>query len=1169
MTRTRIVLLGTLAVVASVYVYQGIDEHLERHARLERGRESMKRSKDAEVAAARLPLPDYAMQSQAGKSPEAAIESAWQLREMAFFENLLANGQFDVLVVPFQVEQNALDRPTRSLMSAQLAIGIAAAQSVKVPDPYLVARALGDGARRFKPESVYRLARKLGVRRIVWGYVGHSSKAMSLLIGSQERDAKGLIDANTQMAVQRFSNIAFSDEDPPILVYQTLLPGVLKAIGVGAPAPESAGAAVARNSNDLVPTPLDAARSLSDPAADARFLQLMAALTPTNADRIRERLVEKSLLAVLRMPADSPDYRVLKARTLMQLGLRPAALRTLGAPATAEENHLQAMLNGNLPDVERFAPQVKPKVNALIAQLELNAIATAFDSRTSKQSAESASSLGLPGRDWPFLAARAFTDWDRWSQFDNMAVKRALDRDFPLADFTAESLLRGTAMLGDLDKLQAAVDLSVAKHVRRVLETHPTDYCCKEVGGRLTPLEYLDFLDSIALDNLMRRAELRSMQDLPDDEMKFLAQIESEYADHPQFAVAHSRAKIDKAKRAERTEQEHLRKSAYIDALHALYWEHGQTHASSDAVSIYFSNQLGAVSLFFPDLYGDDYPCHPFYTWLGDPAAAIRMSAIDYYPVRFVTHNFGGASGLAFTERTAESIRNRFIGHPERAVLLARISAAKGDEATAERLYREALHPNSAQWDLYAGLGRLLFEDARIEQAAKIFAAYPGFRKGSGVNSVDLSNHAYFAGSLFYWSGNFERAAPLYRIAAELETGSDASLSSDIRLRLLDNDYVGAMVMSLQRAQRYHSEFAYRDYLGLLHATGHSKEAWDAFGTLIAQIDTPQVWETALVGHRLEGATEAQIAAWAAQGLTRNGGRDFAFAPTYLVRAAVTDRMPTSELASLIAGIDRPVWQYAGHIERESADGKKHAYLHLSPDGTPVKPSRFPVTSKRIPVKSDLVYFVEGYRAMRLGDFAAARATFQESAELYELRMEPFNYLLPYYAYAAAKSGEISQVEALINTTPIPWRRFDYYLAKAVLSALSGKPDDALKSLQLARNRRPFTGARPLFIEYQFAETIEWLYGETHDIRYRDIALNWAKKNQTLTPWAAWTYALEAKLGATASDRRRAMAMAYYLDKNSERLGMLPAQEVKAASKAMADRNPFLPKKLETRKDAV
>ncbi len=488
------------------------------------------------------------MQNQAGRSPEAAVESAWQLREMAFFENLLANGQFDVLVVPFQVEQNALDRPTRSLMSAQLAIGIAAAQRLKVPDPYLVARALGDGARRFKPESVYRLARKLGVRRIVWGYVGHSTKAMSLLIGSQDRDAKGSIDANTPMAVQRFANVAFSDEDPPILVYQTLLPGVLKAIGVEAPAPESAGALAGRNSNDLVPTPLDAARAPPDPAADARFLQLMAALAPKNADRIRERLVEKSLLAVFRMTPDSPDYRVLKARTLMQLGLRPAALRTLGVPATAEENHLQAMLNGNLPDVERFAPQVKPTVNALIAQLEFNAIATAFDSRSRKQSGERASSLGLPGRDWPLLAARAFIEWDSWAQFDNMAVKRALDRDFPLADFTAESLLRGTAILGDFDKLQTAVDLSVARHVRRVLEAHPADYCCKDVQGRLTLLDYLDLLDSIALDNLLRRAELRGMQDLPDDAMKHLAQIESEYADHPQFAVAHSRAKINTGK---------------------------------------------------------------------------------------------------------------------------------------------------------------------------------------------------------------------------------------------------------------------------------------------------------------------------------------------------------------------------------------------------------------------------------------------------------------------------------------------------------------------------------------------------------------------------------------------------------------------------------------------
>ena len=70
------------------------------------------------------------------------------------------------------------------------------------------------------------------------------------------------------------------------------------------------------------------------------------------------------------LPPDSPDYRVLKARALMYMGLRPAALRSLGTPATAEQKHLFAVLNGNLPEVQSNRPGVAPGIRALIAMVE-------------------------------------------------------------------------------------------------------------------------------------------------------------------------------------------------------------------------------------------------------------------------------------------------------------------------------------------------------------------------------------------------------------------------------------------------------------------------------------------------------------------------------------------------------------------------------------------------------------------------------------------------------------------------------------------------------------------------------------------------------------------------------------------------------------------------------
>jgi hypothetical protein len=107
-------------------------------------------------------------------------------------------------------------------------------------------------------------------------------------------------------------------------------------------------------------------------------------------------------------------------------------------------------------------------------------------------------------------------------------------------------------------------------------------------------------------------------------------------------------------------------------------------------------------------------------------------------------------------------------------------------------------------------------------------------------------------------------------------------------------------------------------------------------------------------------------------------------------------------------------------------------------------------------------------------------------------------------------------------------------------------------------HRRPFTEKRPVYTEYQFAEICEWLFDATRQAGYRAMALDWAKKNQVTQPWFAWSYAVEARLSTNPAERSRAMAMTYYLDRNSERLSRLPKSEVQQAVKESGGRNPFL-----------
>ena len=126
------------------------------------------------------------------------------------------------------------------------------------------------------------------------------------------------------------------------------------------------------------------------------------------------------------------------------------------------------------------------------------------------------------------------------------------------------------------------------------------------------------------------------------------------------------------------------------------------------------------------------------------------------------------------------------------------------------------------------------------------------------------------------------------------------------------------------------------------------------------------------------------------------------------------------------------------------------------------------------------------------------------------------------------------------------------------MSGIAGKPDDALPLLKRALYTQHSTEARIVFPEYEYTEILEWLYESTKNARYRELALEWARTSQTTQPWQAWPYAVYAKLSQDGQDRRRAIAMAYYLDRNSVRLNTIPKREIERAVKEFGPRNPFL-----------
>lgn len=431
-------------------------------------------------------------------------------------------------------------------------------------------------------------------------------------------------------------------------------------------------------------------------------------------------------------------------------------------------------------------------------------------------------------------------------------------------------------------------------------------------------------------------------------------------------------------------------------------------------------------------------------------------------------------------------------------------------------------------------LGSLLFGEAARERASRVFMEFPGLKLGRD-NPVAVANYAYQAGSLFYWGGDFARAVPLYTIAARLNTGSDSSLSSATRLALLSGDYLEALQGSLERAKRYGTPSAYGDYLGLLHAFGYSKQAWQPFGTLVRQTENPDpIWQSALVGHRLQGASLADIAAWVQQqpvpaSTTAYGALPAAsYGAMYFVHAALTDRVVSADALARIEALLPPL---------------------------KVPDPAHPKTAQTI--REAKAEYAEAYSALQEGRFDAAMGLLDEVRRGY--RDQAYTaFVLPAYAYAAVRSQHTEQIENVLAGVPPAFQKADYHLAKAIVDGLAGKREQAMQHLELAlAKRKPLDFWSPLSPEYAYAEVCEWLFETTHDARYRDAAVDWAKKNEKFHPWVSWPYAIEARWTTDRAARQGAIAMAHYLDPNSERLRAIPKAQITQAVRAFAGRNPF------------
>lgn len=158
-------------------------------------------------------------------------KSDWIESEKALYHDLLKHDSYDILIAPFQVQGYAIDRVGRSLMTRYLSHRIEQSTDTKMPDPTLVARALGENSRTFDEGEIYKLANELKVKTLIRGYVGHNrDEKMRITLLVQVKDEKGSFNIDTKVTPLHWQDISFSDEHLPEDAFSDILDEIMSKL---------------------------------------------------------------------------------------------------------------------------------------------------------------------------------------------------------------------------------------------------------------------------------------------------------------------------------------------------------------------------------------------------------------------------------------------------------------------------------------------------------------------------------------------------------------------------------------------------------------------------------------------------------------------------------------------------------------------------------------------------------------------------------------------------------------------------------------------------------------------------------------------------------------------------------------------------------------------------
>lgn len=1101
--------------------------------------------------------------------------SPWLESEKQFHRSLLDGQKYDVLIVPFQTQANGVDLVGRMLMTYRLALAVAQNTNLKIAPLEIVYPVLGVPARFHDEPEVMALAKRLGVSRIIWGYAGTRDypDVQTIQLTFSIIDQKNTADKDFSQT--QFKNWPYQTLAPEVLPshhFEKHLDEVLAFLDIPYQTSRREERIPGRTNYTVPESPAAILSNADYPALyQSYLLQMLAMLAPT--DYHKTQLFTRSLINVFTVAENDPDRRLIEARAYLHLYRRPAALKRLEGVNTKEAAALLEYINANLPELEQKVDMLPPSIKQFLARLELFELKDEYKKQISDDE-KKAFVAGYPG--WEYLLNIRLSHYNAWKRASNFELKLLLDQLFPIKGFSAKELAPGfqITQAGSPDQLQ--VDLLFQKHIRLARAQLRKDPIAADSSGGLSADDLLTMLDSVGINNLLQKIYFYAfVQDVPSKGLSMCDEALRIYEGHPYFATYKAMALTRSLKERGAEEKQTVTDQRFDLSLNALWWNgchnwvHRKTRMVASKVPEVKKPFIDPQSLIFA--IESDYP---FRTNIVDYKRRPESMLMAWEHTRVYFHKSVyehlsmippmSSERKEYAEKASailSDLSSRFNGNPDKVKFLSTVSVARPasprpstarSEQTGHQdrksIFLKEVESNSQDWEFYEKLAQICIEEENYLAAQQVMLRYPKIKTPEKFDAVTVSNIAGEAGDKLFWKGAADLSKPFYQLSAALDTGSDASISSREMLSVLDHDFQTATAQALRRAKRYEYGGAYSDYMTYLHLAGAHDTAWSLFNTLLGRFKYPDIWYAASVGHRLQGTRPKQLADWMMQmaqlsPAEKQKGHIAQFGIWFL-----NDLAPAPELLSAIEALDAP----PATAIRNSMQGLKLSNADAAAS-----------TSKNDAPKLFYSSFARGYDLILQKEYAAAFKILAEMMDVYGWQYGNAGKTVQSYAvWAGIKSGQKELLEKtviyLYDHSNFPQGNdFDAELVYAAYEGGTGNHDKAVTRLKNAFSSKGLREARLFGKWFQLVQLCQWLYEDSHDPRYRQLALQWARSYQQIQPMHAWAYMVEAELTDQQESKIKALACAQLLCPQSRRLDGFDRSLREKAAQWMKANNPF------------